>query len=183
MLSWKYSNVSIWRKVCQVWQLLFHLQQLYVEFVFLNAQTQCSTNPCKDNSMTTHDKTNNNIMHIPFFTVRCTAMYVSKPSLSTAHQYLPVSDRWSWLKVTDNSPLPKSTKVILSTPAFWPGFTGTNMSALVLHGYLQRYLLFANLCEHWNERSPPSTPTLLMSAPSVHVLKWHHVSGGKVPFS
>lgn len=170
VLSWKYSDTSMWRKR-QVWQLLCHLQQLYGECAFMNAQTQCNTNQFKDESTAIQDKNNYNIMHIPSFTVRYTAVNVSKPGLSTAHQYLPASDRWSGLKVTLKTPLPESTNLILSASALPPDFTVTRMSSLVLHGSLQKYLLFfhAKLCEHWKESTPHSNPSTWISAPSVHV--------------
>lgn len=112
---------------------------------------------------------NDKITHIPSLTVSCTEVYVSKPILSTPHQYPPMSDSWSCLKVTEKAPAPESTRVILPDSAVAPDCTVTSLSLIPLHAALQRYLVIfeANLWEHWNETSPPTNPSTLISAPSI----------------
>lgn len=115
--------------------------------------------------------------HLPCFTVRCTALYVSSPVLSTPHQYVPVSVSRSPPKVTLKVPSPQSFKVILSDSDRSPAFTDSRISSLLLQGFLQKYflLLRAFLCEHWNKTFPRSNPSAVMSVPSVcTAAKVHH---------
>lgn len=106
-----------------------------------------------------------------FFTVRVTAVNVSKPGLSTPHQYVPASDSWTWLMLTVIVPFLQSTSVILPDCTVSPYFTVTSISSLPLHGSLQKYLSFfqASLCVDLNVTSSLSTPTTYMLSAAVHV--------------
>lgn len=108
---------------------------------------------------------------VPFLTVRWTAVDVVKTVLSTVHQYVPASDSWIPLMFTVKPPVPQSTRVILPFSTVAPGCTVASVSVLLLHGSLQKALLFlqASLCWHRNETSPPSVPSTFMSASAVHM--------------
>lgn len=112
-------------------------------------------------------------VHIPLLTVRYTLMKVSPAVLSTPHQYNPESDNWSLVMFTTKTPFPQSAKLILPDSAFWPDCTRTSTSPGVLHGSLQKYLLFdqAKVCEHMTETSPLSDPWTSMLATSDNVKK------------